>query len=89
MRAWCSMGVNNRKLGQDGALEAFHCFGLVVMHVIVSRQMQEAMHREMDKMICERFALRLRLTRGRLVGNDDITEQSSSSMAGGDALNRK
>ncbi len=58
------------------AFEIFHGFGVVVLLVIVSDQMQEPVDRKMAEVMIERLFLVIRLFARGLVGDGDIAEHS-------------
>src|SRR3977135_3605587 len=51
------IGIGNAELRQDLLLESFHRLGVVVLVVIVTDQVQEAMNRQMAEMMVERLLL--------------------------------
>ena len=55
------IGVGNVELRQDVALMPLHVVGLVVGQVIVSQQVQKAMHDEMDEVMVECLVFGARL----------------------------
>src|SRR5438876_291321 len=68
--------IGNAELRQDLPFEAFHGFGVVVFLVVVTDQMQEAVHRKMAEMMIERLLFLVGLFPRRLKGDGDIAEHA-------------
>src|SRR6266567_2856512 len=74
----CRMGIAIRiwigdaELRQDLLLEGFHRFGLVVLVVIVSDQVQETVHREMAEVMVERLLFLIGFLAHRLIGDREV-----------------
>jgi hypothetical protein len=52
-----NVGVGNADARENDALEPFHFLGVIVRFVIVTKQMQKAMDRQVGDMVAERFSL--------------------------------
>src|SRR5712671_7599052 len=70
------IGIGNAELSQDLLLESFHRLGVVVVFVIVTDQVQEAMNRQMAEMMIERLLLVIRFLSRRFVGDGDVAEHA-------------
>src|ERR1700688_2358838 len=68
--------IGNAELRQNLRLENFHGFGVVVLFVIVTDQMQKTMNREVAEMMVERLLLVIRLRPRRLIGDGDVAEHA-------------
>ena len=66
--------VGHREAPEDPALQPFHLFGVAVVLVVIAEQMQKSVDGEVGEMMAERLALGDRLARGRLIGDDDVTD---------------
>ena len=55
---------------------SLHVVGLVVSQVIVSQQVQKAMHDEMDEVMVECLVFGTRLSGKRLISDDDVAEMA-------------
>src|SRR5687767_11133216 len=62
------IGVGNAQGGKDPGFEAFHLKSLSFLNVVVTQKMQEAVHREMGKMLYKSNPLLLGFAHQRLVG---------------------
>src|SRR5882757_10127168 len=68
--------IGNAELCEDFAFETFHRFGVVVVLVIVSDQMQEAVDRKMAEVMVERLLFFIGLLARGLEGDGDIAEHA-------------
>src|SRR5436305_7333318 len=68
--------IGNAELRQDLLLEGFHRFGVVVLVVIVTDQVQETMHCKMAEVMLERLLFLIGLLPHRLIGNRDIAKHA-------------
>src|SRR6266567_8623439 len=70
------IGVGNAELRQDLLFETFHGFRVVVLFVVVTDQVQEAVDRKMAEMMVERLLFVVGLFPRRLEGDGDIAEHA-------------
>src|SRR5260370_22199762 len=80
--------IGNAELRQNLLLEGLHGLGVAVAFVIVTDQMQEAMHRQMAEMMIERLLLVIGLFSRRFVGDGDIA-QHAWRIVGADRAGRR
>src|SRR5439155_2037195 len=66
--------IRNAELGENLPFETFHGFGVVVLLVIVSDQMQEPVDRKMAEVMIERLFFVIGLFPRGLKGDGDISE---------------
>jgi hypothetical protein len=66
----------NSELRKNIALEAFHHLGIIVVFVIVSYQMQEAVHGQVAEMMLERLVFTVGFVARGLIGNRDVAEHA-------------
>ena len=74
-----NVGVGNADARENNALQPFHFLGVIVRFVIVTKQMQKAMDRQVGDMIAQRFSLGGGLPGRSLVGNRDIADGASGT----------
>jgi len=60
---------------QNLTFEAFHCRGVSFAFVIVTQQMQKAVHGQMRQMVRERFAFLARFGRDSFIGEHKIADE--------------
>lgn len=70
-----AIGVGDGEAAQNFALEALHCRGLSFAVVIVTQQMQEAVHGQMRQMVRERLTLPARLRGDGFMGEHDVADE--------------
>src|SRR5438128_7927410 len=66
--------IRNAELFENLPFESFHGFGVVVLLVIVSDQMQEAVDRQMAEVMIERLLFVIGLIARGLIGDGNIAE---------------
>jgi hypothetical protein len=71
------IGIGDGKPAQNLALEAFHCGGVFLALVIVTQQMQEAMHGEVRQMVRKRFAFLARFRGDSFMSEHNIADERS------------
>src|SRR4051812_27562473 len=76
------IGVGNAELRENLLFETFHGFGVVVLFVVVTDQMQESMDRKMAQMMIERLLFVIGLFARRLIGDCDIAEHARRVVGG-------
>src|SRR4029077_19461538 len=70
------IGIGNAELRQDLLLERFHRFGVVVVFVIVTDQVQETVDRQMAEMMIERLLFVFSFLAGGFISDGDVAEHA-------------
>src|SRR5262245_23745056 len=85
-RAWRSraglaleIGVRHVQARHDFSFKCLHLVGLRIVLMVISVEMEKAMDSKMGKVMKENPVLILAFPFERLVGDDDVTEQSRSA----------
>src|SRR5262245_27316994 len=85
-RAWRSgaglaleIGVRHVQTRHDFSFKCLHLVGLRIVLMVISVEMEKTMDREMSKVMKENPVLILAFPFERLVGDDNVTEQSRSA----------
>src|SRR5258707_565975 len=81
--------IGNAELRQYLLLEGFHGLGVAVAFVIVTDQMQEAMHRQVAEMMIERLLLVIGLFSRRFIGDGDVAEHPRGIVGSDRAAGRR
>ena len=66
--------IGDRQTPENPALQAFHLFGVAVVLVVITEQMQKSVDGEVGQMVVERLALGNRLAGGSLVRDNDVPD---------------
>ena len=62
------IGIGDAEILENVALERFHLLGFIVLHMVVTEQVEHAMDDEMGKMIGKTLVLFRRLARDGFAG---------------------
>ena len=61
-------------------LKPFHCGGVLIVLVVIAEKMEESVHCKMGEMMGEWLALSVGLPRNRLLGKDNVPDESPGSL---------
>lgn len=68
------IGIGDSESGQDGGFQSLHLFGIALIFVVMTQQVQHAVNGKVQHMIAQELLRRFGFPGGDAMGNRDITE---------------